>query len=339
VTKKVDLENHFASESWVEALRANQSYPRLVDDSQTRYRMEPVEGAYLPYGLLDKLVDLGEGRIKLLDDAGIDKAVLSLAAPGTEPFPPSVGTRVARETNDVLAEAVARYPDRYEGYATLAPKDVDSAVAELQRAVEDLGFTGWNTHSNFGDSFLDEKRFWPLLGKAEELDIPIYLHPTYPIVPQFVTHGMGVAGPSFGFGAETSLVVMRMIVGGVFDVFPRLKLILGHYGEGFPFMLDRVDRPYLQGHVPVDPGVAPELKRMPSDYIRDNIFSSTSGNYSPQAFSCTRDSLGTERMVLGTDYPFESMKACMEFLEQQPMDENEKDALYWRTAASLGMGG
>ena len=339
MTKKVDLENHFASESWVEALQANQGYPRLVEDPQTKYRLYPVEGAYLPYGLLNKLLDLGEGRIKLLDEAGIDKAVLSLAAPGTEPFPPTVGTRVAKETNDVLAEAVGRFPDRFEGYATLAPKDVESAVAELERAVKDLGFTGWNTHSNFGDSFLDEKRYWPLLAKAEELDVPIYLHPTYPIVPQFVTHGMGVAGPSFGFGAETSLVVMRMIVGGVFDTFPRLKLVLGHYGEGFPFMLDRVDRPYIQGHVPVDPAVAPKLKRMPSDYIRDNIVSSTSGNYSPQAFSCTRDSLGTERMVLGTDYPFESMKACMDFLEQQPMDENEKDALYWRTAAILGMGG
>jgi predicted TIM-barrel fold metal-dependent hydrolase len=103
-------------------------------------------------------------------------------------------------------------------------------------------------------------------------------------------------------------------------------------------MLDRVDRPYLQGHVPVDPAVAPRLKRMPSDYVRDNIVSSTSGNYSPFAFACTRDALGTGRMVLGTDYPFESMKACMDFLAEQPMDDGEKDNLYWRTATSLGMG-
>jgi len=339
VLKTVDLENHFASKSWVDALRGNDDYPRLVDDPNTKYRMYPVRGAYLPYGLLDRLLDLGEGRIKLLDEAGIDKAVLSLAAPGTEPFPATVGTRVARETNDVLAEAVDRFPDRFEGYATLAVKDVDAATAELERAVKELGFTGWNTHSNFGDSFLDEKRYWPLLAKAEELDIPIYLHPTYPIVDPFLTYGMGVAGPSFGFGAETSMVIMRMIVAGVFDTFPRLKIILGHYGEGFPFMLDRVDRPYIQGHVPVDPEVAPRLRRMPGDYVRDNIICSTSGNYSPQAFVCTRDALGTERMVLGSDYPFESMVACMDFLKEQPMDEKEKDDLYWKTAAALGMGG
>ncbi len=338
MSRKIDLENHYASESWVHALQGNDDYPRIADDPDTRYRLHPVPGVNIPYRLLDRLLDLGEGRIELLDEAGIDVAVLSLAAPGTDPLPPSVGTRVARETNNTLAEAISRFPDRLQGFATVAPKDVDSAVKELERCVKELGFKGWNTHSNFGDSFLDEKRYWPLLAKAEELNIPIYLHPTYPIVPQLATYGLGVAGPSFGFGMETSMVVMRMIVAGVFDTFPELKIILGHYGEGFPFMLDRVDRPYIQGHVSLEPTVAPELKRMPSDYLRDNIISSTSGNYSPQAFACTRDALGTERMVLGTDYPFEDMPACMDFLARQPMDEAEKDHLYRGTAASLGMG-
>ncbi len=338
MTRKIDLENHFASESWTQALKANDGYPRLVDDPDTNYRMHPVPGVNLPFRLLDKLLDLDEGRIQLLDEAGIDVAVLSLAAPGTEPLPPAVGTRVARETNDALAEAIARHPDRFQGYATLAPKEVDSAVKELERCVKELGFKGWNTHSNFGDSYLDEKRYWPLLAKAEELNVPIYLHPTYPILAELGTYGLGVAGPSFGFGMETSMVVMRMIVAGAFDAFPNLKIILGHYGEGFPFMLDRVDRPYIQGHVPVEPAVAPKLRRMPSDYLRDNIISSTSGNYSPHAFACTRDALGTDRMVLGTDYPFEAMPACMDFLARQPMDDADKDRLYWKTAASLGMG-
>jgi predicted TIM-barrel fold metal-dependent hydrolase len=337
VSRKIDLENHYASESWVRALQANDGYPRIADDPDTRYRLHPVPGVNIPYRLLDRLLDLGEGRIGLLDEAGIDLAVLSLAAPGTDPLPPDVGTKVAKETNDTLAEAIARFPERLQGFATVAPKDVDSAVRELERCVKELGFKGWNTHSNFGDSFLDEKRYWPLLAKAEELNIPIYLHPTYPIVPQLATYGLGVAGPSFGFGMETSMVVMRMIAAGVFDAFPKLKIILGHYGEGFPFMLDRVDRPYIQGHVPLEPTVAPKLKRMPSDYLRDNIISSTSGNYSPQAFACTRDALGTERMVLGTDYPFENMPACMDFLARQPMEEAEKDHLYRETAASLGI--
>jgi len=335
VVRKVDLENHFASEAWVDALLKNEGYPRLQKDP---YVLKAAPGVDLPYGLLGTLLDLDEGRIALLDKAGIDVAVLSLAAPGTDLFAPALGTKVARATNDVLAEAIDRHPDRFEGYASLAPKDADAAAKELERAVKELGFKGWNTHSNFGDSFIDEKRYWPVLAKAEELDVPIYLHPTFPIISEFQTYGTGLAGPSFGFGAETALVMMRLITAGVFDVFPKLKIILGHYAEGLPFMFDRVDRPYIQGHIKTDPSVAPKLKRMPSDYLRDNTLASTSGNYSPAAVVCTRTAMGADRMVIGSDHPFEDMDKCIEFLDAQPMSDSERDDLYWRTAAGLKMG-
>jgi predicted TIM-barrel fold metal-dependent hydrolase len=338
VIKKVDLENHFASEAWVDALLKSEGYPRLTEDPNTRYMLHAAPGVRLPYGLLDKLLDLDKGRIALLDKAGIDVAVLSLAAPGTEPFEPALGTKVARETNDVLAEAISKHPDRFQGYASLAPKDAESAAKELERAVKELGLKGWNTHSNFGDSFIDEKRYWPVLAKAEELGVPIYLHPSFPIIPQFQTYGTGLAGPSFGFGAETALVMMRLLTAGVFDVFPKLKIIVGHYAEGLPFMFDRVDRPYLQGHVRTDPAVAPALKRMPSDYLRDNMLASTSGNYSPAAVVCTKTAMGAERMVIGSDHPFEDMSACTAFLENQPMTDLERAQLYNGTAASIGMG-
>lgn len=131
--------------------------------------------------------------------------------------------------------------------------------------------------------------------------------------------------------------MMRLILSGAFDAFPGLRIILGHYGEGFPFMMDRVDRPFLQGHVRTDPSVAPKLRRMPSDYLRDNMVVSTSGNYSPDAFLCTKNALGIERMVVGTDYPFEDMAACMGFLAEQPMSEEEREQLDSGTAASLGI--
>jgi uncharacterized protein len=334
---RIDVENHFASEAWADALRKNAGFPRLTDDPDFKYRMFPAPGAWLPYRLLDKLLDLDEGRIKLLDEAGIDVAVLSLAAPGTEPFEPALGTKIARATNDELAAAIARHPDRYLGYATLAPKDVEGACKELERCVKELGFRGWNTHSNFGDSYLDEKRYWPVLAKAEELGVPVYLHPTWPIIKEFQTYGSALSGPTYGFGAETALVAMRMLTAGVFDAFPKLQIILGHYAEGLPFMLDRVDRPYLQGHVRPDPGVAPTLKRLPSEYLRENFLASTSGNYSPQAFECTRAALGAERMVIGSDYPFEDMDVCTRFLDEQAVSPAERAQLYTGTATKLGM--
>jgi predicted TIM-barrel fold metal-dependent hydrolase len=337
VIKKIDLENHFASEAWLDALMSNPGYPRLTEDPNTKYMLHSAPGVRLPYRLYDKLVDVGEGRIALMDEAGIDVAVLSLGAPGPETFEPALGTEVARKSNDALADAISKHPDRLRGFASLAPKDAGAAVKELERAVKELGLKGWNTYSNFGDSFLDEKQYWPVLAKAEELDVPIYLHPTFPIISQLQTYGMSLAGPSFGFGAETSMVMMRLIVAGVFDAFPKLTIILGHYAEGLPFMLDRVDRPYRQGHVRPDPSVAPILGRMPSDYLRDNMLSSTSGNYSTAAFICTQTTLGTERMVIGTDHPFEDMSVAMQFLETQPMADVERENLYWRTAGRIGI--
>ena len=324
---RIDFENHFAATRWLAAVRRN-------DLQLPAWAI----GMFSPgTPVANALTDLGEGRIRLMDEAGIDVAVLSLSAPGIERFEPRIGTEMAKEANDELAAAIDRYPHRLRGFAALAARDTDAAVMELERCVKELGFVGWNTHSNFGDSYLDEKRYWPLLAKAEELSVPIYIHPDLPIIPQFGVYGFGLAGPAFGYGAETALLMMRLVLGGVFDVFPKLKIILGHYGEGLPFMLDRVDRPYVQGHVKPDPSVAPVLARTPADYLRDNMVVTTSGNYSHEAFMCTKNALGHSRMLLGTDYPYESMRVCMDFLATQPMSPVEERGLYEMTAKDLGV--
>jgi predicted TIM-barrel fold metal-dependent hydrolase len=337
--KKIDLENHFVSQVWVDAMTANQDgYPRLVQAEGEMPRLYYSPLAWQPFRVW-KLADVDGERLKAMDEAGVAVAAISLVAPGSEPFEPGLGTRIAKQSNDELAEAISRHPDRYKGYASLAPKEPETAVKELERCVKELGFVGWNTFCNFGDAYLDEKRFWPILGKAEELEIPIYLHPTVPMIPQFHTYGQGVAGASFGFGAETALVMMRMIVSGVFDVFPNLKIILGHYGEGLPFLLDRVSRPYVEGHVLTDPSVAPELKRLPGDYLRDNMVVTTSGNYLNEAFICTKSALGMDKITLGTDYPFGNMSECVAFLDGQGLSEAEREQLYEGNAARLGITG
>ncbi|MFH0915124.1 MAG: amidohydrolase family protein [bacterium] len=324
---KIDLENHFAAAEWLAAVRRND----IQAPAWAISMFNPGSPASVA------LTDLGEGRIKAMDEAGIDVAVLSLSAPGIEQFEPRAATKLAKAANDELAAAISKHPHRFRGFAALSARDTDAAVAEFERCVKELGFVGWNTHSNFGDSYLDEKRYWPLLAKAEELAAPIYIHPDLPIIPQFCTYGFGLAGPSYGYGAETALAMMRLVIGGVFDVFPDLKIILGHYGEGLPFMMDRVNRPYVQGLVQTDPAIAPTLKRTPAEYLRDNMVVTTSGNYSPEAFVCTKNALGYGRMALGSDYPYESMRVCMDFLEAQPMSPSEAQALYETTANSLGV--
>jgi predicted TIM-barrel fold metal-dependent hydrolase len=337
--KTVDFENHFGTPEWVAALTDNPGYPRLERSAEGNLRLcyraetkEPFSDA-----LLGKLLDIGEGRIAVMDAAGIDVAVLSLVAPGAEHFDPALGTEVARTANDRLAEAVGRYPDRFRGYAALAPKDPDAAVKELERAVRELGMQGWKTHCNYGDSYLDEKQYWPLLAKAEELGVPIYLHPTVPMIKEFWTYGISLAGPSFGFGMEVALVAMRLIVSGAFDAFPNLKVILGHYGEGLPFLLHRIDWLHNRPHAREDKGAVVPLERKPSEYLRDNFMVTTSGNYLEAAFRCTKDALGMGNIMLGTDHPFDNPKECFAFLDSLGLSEDDRFALYQGNAAGVGI--
>jgi predicted TIM-barrel fold metal-dependent hydrolase len=334
--KTIDFESHFITQPWVDVLLANDGYPRLTF-SDDKWRLYYQADAFEPFGVMPKLLDLGDGRLAEMDANGIDLAVLSLTAPGCEQLSAESGPGLAKSTNDALAAAVAAHPDRLAGYAALYPKDVDGAVAELERCVKELGFKGWKTHSNFGDSFLDAKRYWPIMAKAEELDVPVYLHPAAPMIPELRTYGLALAGAAFGFGIETATAMVRLILAGVFDAFPKLKVILGHYGEALPFSLQRIDHPFVRPYIKADGAAVPNLAHTPSYYLRNNVWVSTSGNYLAAAFHCTREALGMSRIVLGTDHPYETMGECMEFLAGLSLSSEEQEQLYSTNGNVLGI--
>jgi predicted TIM-barrel fold metal-dependent hydrolase len=338
--RKIDFETHFATQAWVDALYANKDYPRFERDLETgSVRLCYQPAAVEPYGdpLVEKLLDLGRGRLERMDAAGIDLAVLSLVAPGVEQFERGLAVGMAREANDTLAEAIATNPGRYQGYAALAVQDVDASVKELERAVKELGFKGWKTHCNYGDGYLDEKRYWPILAKAEELGVTIYLHPTVPSIPDFWTYGIALAGAPFGFGVATELAMLRLVLSGAFDAFPRLKVALGHYGEGLPFIMERIDWAFVSPHVRSDKGALVDIKKKPSQYLHENMVVSTSGNYLPAAFKCTREALGMDKILLGTDYPFQDMVASLDYLESLGLTAEEKHMLYGGNAEAMGL--
>ncbi|MCL5736099.1 MAG: amidohydrolase family protein [Actinobacteria bacterium] len=338
--KKIDFETHFVTQEWVDALWSNPGFPRFERDPETKvFRLVYHPAAKEPFGdaLLNRLLDLGADRLAAMDAKGIDTSVISLTAPGVEQFDPSLGSGLARRANDALAEAVSKFPDRYQGFAALAVKDVDGAVRELERAVKELGLIGWKTHSNYGDSYLDEKRYWPILAKAEELNVPIYLHPTTPKIPEFWTYGVALAGPPFGFGIETSLAAMRLVLSGAFDAFPNLKLVLGHLGEGLPFHMQRMNWAFERPHAKADKGAVVSLQKKPSEYFLSNVMVTTSGNYLPAAFRCTHDTLGIERIMLGTDYPYEDLDECFDFLEGLGLKPDESSLVFGGNAVNSGL--
>lgn len=335
---RIDFEAHFVTNDHVRALEENTGYPRYSVDRQTgRRRLEYTDDVGEPLGdaLLGKLLDVGGQRLGEMDAAGIDLQVLSLTSPGVEQFDPALGTVLARKSNDELAEVIQGHPDRFAGFAALAPNDPEAAADELERAVRDLGLRGWKTHSNYGGTYLDEREYWPILERAEQLDVPIYLHPTVPAMPQLRRYGFALAGAPFGFGLETSMCLMRLIYSGAFDRYPRLKVILGHLGEGLPFLLQRLDFAYVRPWF--DPEARPDLEKKPSDYLKENVFVTTSGNYLAAAFTCTVEALGIDRILLATDYPYEDSGECVQFLEGLPLTQDDRDRVYFRNAGQFGI--
>lgn len=272
-----------------------------------------------------RLVDLGAGRLAQMDADGIDFAVISVTSPGVQVFAPDTAVGLAHEANDVLAQAVRTHPNRMAGLATVAPQVPGSVGPELERA-KALGLKGFLINSHTGGQYLDRPNFTPIWEAAEALDMPLYLHPREPgpgMVEPFLDYGLYFAG--WGFAAECGLHAMRLIMSGLFDRHPRLRIALGHMGEGIPFWLQRIDNRYA---LQVKIGAVTPLKRMPSEYFLDNFVITTSGVTTDAALRLAIDVLGVERIQFAGDYPYENVREGVDFLDATPIAEEHRRAIY-----------
>lgn len=336
--KKIDFETHFYSQEFFDFLYEHKDYPHYTRDEGTNSpRIWYAPNVSVKHGdiLVTKLLDLGENRIKEMDAAGVDVQIISLSEPSVELFDPKTGTALAKSTNDALAAVTKQHPDRLIGFAALAPQEPAEAVKELERAVKELGFVGWLTHSNFGDTYLDHQKYWPILEQAESLNVPIYIHPSFPAITQLHDYGFALAGAPFGFQFETAMCLMRMIFNGVFDRHPKLQVILGHLGETLPFLMERIDYPFVKHWF--DPAERPNLERKPSEVLRENMLVTTSGRYYEPAFQCTVEALGIDRILLGTDHPYETMADGVKFIEGLSLSPEDKEKIYYRNAQRMGI--
>jgi len=335
--KIIDLEAHFYTEEYIKYLRARKQMPREeVREKNIRLHHAPNVWAPRSFKLEEKLLDLGSKRIEEMDEAGVDIQVLSLAIPGCEQFEPSEGAGMARQTNDELAEAIKKYPDRYIGLAALAPQDPAGAASELERAVKELGMKGAKLNSHVRGEYLDDQKFWPVFEMAEKLDVPIYLHPTIPsssILKPYADYGFPLAGPPFGFGAETALHAMRLIYSGLFDKYPQLKIVLGHLGEGLPFWLYRIDFYWLKPWVADE--LRPKISQKPSYYVSNNFIFTSSGMHFLPAFICAYMALGGDMIAFGADHPFETSKESLESLGTLPICEADQEKFFHGNAERI----
>jgi 2,3-dihydroxybenzoate decarboxylase len=299
--RKIALEEHFMAPGFEEYSKA---FIQHIPDDQRRQ-------------LGTKLSDIDEIRLGEMDKAGIDYVVLSQTGPAVQ-AEPSVEKAIARarENNDFLARRIANHPARFGGFACVPMQDPQAAAAELERAVMQLGFHGALVNGHTLGTYYDDRRFDVFWERLQALDVPFYLHPIdmLALPPSFAGHPE-LNGATWGWGVETGTHALRLLFGGVFDRFPGVKVIVGHMGEGLPFLRWRFDSRF--GAYPF--GVKLALK--PSEYFTRNLVITTSGVCSHPALMGAIGEMGAQGVMFSVDYPYESTAAAAEFIDTAPMDE------------------
>jgi len=282
-----------------------------------------------PAAVLARLQDLGERRIADMDAAGIDRQVISLTCPGTQILDRDRAVAMATLANDQLAEACRRHPDRFSGLTAVAPQDPERAAAEIGRGAHDLGLVGVIINSHTHGEYLDNPKFWPILEAAEALDTPVYLHPNTP--PKNMIGPLleaGLESAIYGFAVETGMHLLRIITAGVFDRFPRLRMVVGHLGEALPFWLYRLDFMHAAQVAAGRYESMKPLQRRPSDYLRSNVWVTTSGMPWAPAIMFCREVLGPDRVMYAMDYPYEYVPEEVTAQDHLPIDAAAKKAFF-----------
>lgn len=274
--------------------------------------------------IVERLDDLGALRLREMDEAGIDLQVLSHSIPGLQGVDAATGVPLARRVNDRLHEAVLRHPDRFAAFAALPTADPAASADELERTVTKLGFKGAMINGLTAGVFHDDPRFWPIYERAAALDVPIYIHPALPqravidaYYKDYTEKHPGLLRAAWGFTVETATQGIRFVLSGVFDKHPGLKIILGHMGEGLPFLLWRISH-----------GLRASMKEKTfGDIFREHFWITTSGFFSDPALLCCMMEMGIDRILFSVDYPFAENPPGTEWLKTLPIAGEDREKL------------
>lgn len=282
--------------------------------------------------LMEKLEELGTRRIAEMDAAGITLQVISHAPPGAQGIAPQAATSWSREANDRLHAEIQKHPDRLAGLASIPTADVGAGAKELERATATLGFKGAVIHSLAEGPLLDQRKYWPIFEAAAALDVPLYIHPADPspsVIAAYYgdyakTHPMFIRA-GWGYMVEAGTQAMRLVLSGMFDEFPNLKIILGHLGETIPYQIARIDEA-LARDTP--------MKNFREVFTR-HFYVTTSGFFSDAALQCCLAELGVDRVLFSVDWPYASNTLGSEWIQKTALSEPDREKIMAGNARKL----
>lgn len=280
------------------------------------------------------LLDLEGERLKDMDENGVDIQLLLMTAPGVQMFDADTATELAALSNDRVAEVIARHPTRFAALASLAPQAPKRAAKEMERAMTKLKLNGFVINSHTYGEYLDDPKFFPILEAAEALNGCIYIHPR--ALPEASDRGVqyyGMDSAMWGYGVEVGTHAVRMIVSGVFDRFPKLKICLGHMGEAIHFWQWRID--YMNA-IRQRSGESPKLKLgKPSAYIKRNFVITTSGVEDDLALDYSIKAIGEDNVLWAIDYPYQPSAPAVKWMDNAPVPESVRAKLYHGNAERI----
>lgn len=330
--KIITIEEHFVLKKIAQKVAAfNQNNGAVSNDTVQKELMKIV----LPSP--DDIEDVGERRIRFMDESGITMQVLSYGAGSPQNIiDTTLAVELCQEANNELSKLIKLQPDKFAGFALLPVADPMAAAEELNRAKVELGLKGAMLSGTFNGRFFDEPEFWPIFSKAQELNMPVYIHPA--IIQKSVAeyyyksdHWSPVASAMFasagyGWHVDAGIAIIRFIASGIFDQLPNLQLISGHWGELVPFYLNRLDDQL---------GKTLQLHRKISDYYKSNIYVTPSGLFSETHLQFAISEIGADRIIYSADYPFLIDKNTRGFLETASLSKEHKEKIAYKNAEKL----
>ena len=323
--RRIATEEAFATPQQLDAIRS------LMARTQG-YDPDVWLGDMQTQGLIsDRLLDLDGERLTIMDQSHIDMAVLAMTSTGVQQFEVDEAARIAENGNDLLAEAIKRHPTRFAGLATIPVQDPKRAVKEMERAITKLRLNGVMINSHTNGEYLDEDKYWPILEAAAGLDATVYIHPRAPSPAMREPYRRyRLEHAIWGYAVEVGLHTVKLLMSGVFDKYPNLRIVIGHMGENVPYALYRMD--WMHGRFASD---RPKLKLTPSEYFKRNFTITTSGVNWLQALEFCIKVLGADNIMWAVDYPYQETVEATQWLNDAPLSDDDKAKIFHRNAERL----